>query len=503
MSSTPVQDPDLLKEVVEFWSNTSTDWANPGDGLRGASLAGAERTELQAMIARKRHNDAVRLAELNLLRRIRQEGLTGDQIREMERARDSAASSQGAKVSGAASNAPAHEAITVVLPPREAGLPDPTANQTPAAELLPGEGPERVIHDTELDQAAIAFANADFGGCEGALQELIGPGGRRHRHAPTWRALLDLYRATGQQSDFERLAQVYTSDLKQEPPQWVSIPRLAINMAGRTSRARRASGGSGPGSGRSPPAWQCPTLLDSAAISSMQTLTAAGPGNPVVDWTSAKVLTHDGAHSLLEWLQARADTAQRLSWKGTAALLDLLRDTPRSEGRPEDEVLWQLRLTILRLMGVQGPYDLVAMDFEAAYGTKAPPWTPAPAKVVEAELEPPPAQATAAEFSVSTAHNRLRGSADITVELVGQLTGDIHDTLARMLTAIEPGRSVRISCERLIRVDLMAAGELLNWIGARRAEGRRVRLIEVHRLLALFFCAMGLDDQATIELRPL
>jgi ABC-type transporter Mla MlaB component len=303
------------------------------------------------------------------------------------------------------------------------------------------------------------------------LQELISPGGRRHRHAPTWRALLDLYRATGQQSDFERLAQVYTSDLKQEPPQWVSIPRLAINMAGRTSRARRASGGSGPGAGRTPPAWQCPTLLDSAAISSMQTLTAAGPGNPVVDWTSAKVLTHDGAHSLLEWLQARADTAQRLSWKGTAALLDLLRDTPRSEGRTEDEVLWQLRLTILRLMGVQGPYDLVAMDFEAAYGTNT--------------------------------HDRLRGSADITVELVGQLTGDIHDTLARMLTAIEPGRSVRISCERLIRVDLMAAGELLNWIGARRAEGRRVRLIEVHRLLALFFCAMGLDDQATIELRPL
>jgi ABC-type transporter Mla MlaB component len=235
----------------------------------------------------------------------------------------------------------------------------------------------------------------------------------------------------------------------------------------------------------------------------MQTLTAAGPGNPVVDWTAAKVLTHDGAHSLLEWLQARADTAQRLSWKGTAALLDLLRDTPRSEGRTEDEVLWQLRLTILRLMGVQGPYDLVAMDFEAAYGTKAPPWAPAAARVVEAELEPPPAQATAAEFSVSTTHDRLRGSADITVELVGQLTGDIHDTLARMLTAIEPGRSVRISCERLIRVDLMAAGELLNWIGARRAEGRRVRLIEVHRLLALFFCAMGLDDQATIELRPL
>ena len=100
-------------------------------------------------------------------------------------------------------------------------------------------------------------------------------------------------------------------------------------------------------------------------------------------------------------------------------------------------------------------------------------------------------------------YDRLRGPSDITVELVGQLTGDINDTLARTLANIQSSRSVQISCSRLIRVDLMAAGELLNWVGARRAEGRLVRLIEVHRLLALFFCAMGLDDQATIELRPL
>jgi len=97
----------------------------------------------------------------------------------------------------------------------------------------------------------------------------------------------------------------------------------------------------------------------------------------------------------------------------------------------------------------------------------------------------------------------MRGPAEITVELVGQLTGDINDTLTRTLTAIQGSRSVQISCTRLIRVDLMAAGELLSWAGARRAEGRMVRFVEVHRLLALFFCAMGLDDQATIELRSL
>jgi len=549
MSSTPAQDPDLLKEVAEFWSNTSTDWANPAAGLREASLAGAERTELQAMIARKRHNDAVRLAELNLLRRIRQEGLTGDQIREMERVRASAASSQGAGPAGPANMrgtntgtpgrarprpAQGEDVITVVLPTRDADAASSTrtgdaakaaafsrapvttnatltgrarAEEPRRAELVQGDGQEEVNHDAELDQAAIAFANADFGGCESTLRELVGPGGRRQRHVPTWRALLDLYRATGQQADFERLAVAYMRDLQQAPPQWVSIPRLAMSIAGRPSKARNASGGASGGAsqaaGRAPAAWQCPTLLDSAAISSMLTASPLGQGAPVVDWTSAKVLTNDGAQSLLEWLQTRADTAELLCWKGTSALLDLLRDTPRSEGRPEDEVLWQLRLTVLRLIGVQGPYDLVAMDFKAAYGQAAPTWTAAAARIVEAEQERPSALATGADFSVSTMYDRLRGPSDITVELVGQLTGDINDTLARTLANIQSSRSVQISCSRLIRVDLMAAGELLNWVGARRAEGRLVRLIEVHRLLALFFCAMGLDDQATIELRPL
>jgi ABC-type transporter Mla MlaB component len=236
----------------------------------------------------------------------------------------------------------------------------------------------------------------------------------------------------------------------------------------------------------------------------MLTPRPTGQGAPVVDWTSAKVLTHDGAQSLLDWLLAHAeDTAQPLLWKGTSTLLDLLRDTPRSEGRPDDEVLWRLRLTVLRLLGIQGPYDLVAMDFKAAYGHDAPTWTAAATRIVEAEQEPPSALATGADFSVSTMYDRLRGPSDITVELVGQLTGDINDTLARTLANIQSSRSVQISCSRLIRVDLMAAGELLNWVGARRAEGRLVRLIEVHRLLALFFCAMGLNDQATIELRPL
>lgn len=548
MSSPPAKDPDLLKEVLEFLSNPSTDWTYPNDAARSGALAGAERTELQAMIARKRHNDAVRLAELNLLRRIRQEGLTGDQLREMEQAQGIATSSAGSDLQGAAGStgpkgkaartprgSSVHDdhAVTQVLPPRDPapiraggarelgtaavprnsmGATGPKAAGDPARSARPDrqaqderEDREEVNHDAELDQAAIAFANADFGGCENTLRELVGPAGRRHRHVPTWRALLDLYRATGQQTDFERLATAYTRDLAQTPPLWVSIPRLAMNLAPRAARAKTAAGDPTADAGREAPTWQCPTLLDDTAVRSMQAFMQREQSARVIDWTTAKVLTHEGAQCLLEVLQACTDRPERLVWKGTTALLDLLRDTPRAEGRAEDEVLWQVRLAVVRLMGVQGPYDLMALDFEAAYGKAAPPWSPAAAKIMAAEHWQPPAPspATGAEFSVSTLYDRLRGPSAITVELVGHLTGDIHEILAKTLSSIQASRSVQVSCARLIRVDLMAAGELMNWVGARRSEGRLVRFVEVHRVLALFFCAMGLDEQATIELRSL
>jgi hypothetical protein len=282
------------------------------------------------------------------------------------------------------------------------------------------EEQKEVNHDAELDQAAIAFANADFGGCESTLQELVGPGGRRQRHVPTWRALLDLYRATGQQSDFERLAVAYTRDLEQAPPQWVSIPRLAMSIAQRPSRAKTAPGGKSQAGGLDAPSWQCPTLLDDTAISSMQAFTQSERDAKVMDWTTAKVLTHEGAQRLLEWLQACADTPERLVWKGTTALLELLRNTPRAEGRPEDEVLWQLRLAVVRLMGVQGPYDLTALDFEAAYGKAAPAWYPAAAKI-EGVLDDFPRQHR-------TASGRQRGS-----EHQSQFVFGVHLSVARGL----------------------------------------------------------------------
>ena len=62
---------------------------------------------------------------------------------------------------------------------------------------------------------------------------------------------------------------------------------------------------------------------------------------------------------------------------------------------------------------------------------------------------------------------------------------------------------INVSCQKLIRVDFIAAGDLLNWVLERRAENRRVSFVDAHRLVALFFGAMGINENASIKIRTL
>ena len=43
--------------------------------------------------------------------------------------------------------------------------------------------------------------------------------------------------------------------------------------------------------------------------------------------------------------------------------------------------------------------------------------------------------------------------------------------------------------------DFIAAGDLLNWVLAQRNEGRAVQFVDTHRLVALFFGAMGINER--------
>ena len=222
MTSTRAKDSSLLKEAVEFLSNPVTDWADPNDSTQGAAEGGMDRSELQFMIARKRHNDAVRLAELSLLRRIRQEGLTGDQIREMERAQGFAPHGLLAEAPDAArpaaAGAPAprpgqaltmrsYEADTIVLPLRETDGQDQPGTQLaaepsgrPASVGRPGRAaraepsattPPKVKPAERLSGAEVAEREAATGQAQRTAGRLAGSGLPTEREEVTHDAELD------------------------------------------------------------------------------------------------------------------------------------------------------------------------------------------------------------------------------------------------------------------------------------------------------------------------
>ena len=272
----------FFRKVVKFVANPATDWAQLGAPSEDARESEYAKSELKAMIERKRRNDFVRKREFDMLRKVRREGLTSEQLATLggsSRIDDSEARmpESGAKpysgvkakideieqqmvgdglaspsrrtpsfydaptqpaTMGYAATQPDHGLGGRVTPPAPAavvmspGL-SPLNGSAESSELGRPFAAEvsEVEHDPELDEAVIAFANADFELCEDALAALTSANGPRAQHAETWLALFDLYRAIGQQQKFESLALDYAQQFGWSAPQWFSMPRLVAEAA--------------------------------------------------------------------------------------------------------------------------------------------------------------------------------------------------------------------------------------------------------------------------------
>ena len=75
----PKEGDSFFRKVARFVANPTTDWSeiNSRQDDPEGDLA---KAELRAMVERKRRNDFVRKRELDMLRRIRREGLTPEQL---------------------------------------------------------------------------------------------------------------------------------------------------------------------------------------------------------------------------------------------------------------------------------------------------------------------------------------------------------------------------------------------------------------------------------------
>jgi hypothetical protein len=577
--SEPKDTTSFFRKVVKFVANPTTEWAELGTPTDEARENEYAKSELKAMIERKRRNDFVRKREFDMLRKVRREGLTSEQLAALggssrlddseARIADSGAKAEhgvkakideieqqmvGDSYPGTLRRAPefynaptqpaplqSQEAARAAaaaaqkqnpigpprsdyfkattappLDPRPSPVPSPAVMSAGMSPLSPlnldavaadfgkafavevGE----VAHDPDLDEAVIAFANADFDQCEQSLASLTALGGSRAQHAETWLVLFDLYRAIGQQHKFESLALDYAQQFGWSAPQWFSMPKMVAEAASdEPASSSRIDGQVG---------WVCPGYIDADAVASLSSLALQMPLPWVFDWAALKGIDPEACGRLSElfrsWLPQKLD----MRWLSGERLFTVLQDLSPTSVRDVDPVYWQLRLDALRMANRPDQFDETAIDYCVTYEVSPPSWEGARCQVrvsgsTQSTMSPPLSQVS----EVSTSFVESQQSEDsamvqvASVELSGQLVGDISATIRKMDAELGRASMVNVSCTRLIRVDFIAAGDLLNWVLARRGESRSVSFVDSHRLVALFFGAMGINEHARVKVRTL
>ena len=367
------------------------------------------------------------------------------------------------------------------------------------------------LADPDLEEAAIRFANGDDAGAEAGLLAALQADNVDPDSADRWAAaLFDLYRSTGQQTSFDRVAIDYAQRFGRSAPAWFSTPDLLGHKAAGTPLAGRVQAALMSRQTE----WDCPAVLDVEAVHALQARLAREAEPWCLNWRQLSAITPDGARALAVLFAEWCSTPVKLNFLAADVLENTLRSLTPSGDKRVEPYWWRLRLDALRILRLQDEFELAALDYCVTYEVSPPPWSEARCEYVF--------EGANASTPLESAHGLMEGAAlsnpadlsqtstvlmgmDIlpaaVVELTGEVLGDAAEALDRLQSGLKGADRMVVSCARLIRVDFSAAGSILNWVALRESEGCQVQFRDVPCLVAAFFNVIGINEHARVILR--
>ena len=347
---------------------------------------------------------------------------------------------------------------------------------------------EKFVHEPDLEEAAILFANADYAGAARCLNEVL------VRHAKDdpadqheiWMTLFDLYRATGQQEPFEALAIDYAARYGRSAPLWFA-------MTAQRGAAPAAEGEAQP---QRELVWNAPATLGQQTVTALQASLARANPPWTLNWGRLATIEAPALGPLIELFGAWANQKVKLRLQGLAALHKVLQAHTVAEDRTQDPQWWLLRMALLRLTGQADDFEVMALDYCVTYEVSPPSWVDPKCSLLgdEAPAAPGPGDVPA------MAPPQEEPAAPV-AELAGEIEGDAQPQLAPLEALMPKGRPFVIACDRLIRIDFAAVGSVLNWAAVQQAQGRELHFHNLHRLIAVFFNVIGISEHAWVEPR--
>lgn len=368
--------------------------------------------------------------------------------------------------------------------------------------------------DPEIEEAAIRFASGDEVATEQGLLDVLTRkvnGGT----ADEWMALFDLYRATGQVEAFEGRAIDFANRFSKSAPQWFSMPDEAAKRVEKSHAASPAS--------KIRASWVADADLDAHAVTMLIKVLERTQQPWLLDWSEVETIQPMAVTRLYKLFVSWAQSDVEIRFTGTKRLLTTVQALTLSGDRSTDKACWDMHMALLRAMNLPDDFELTALDFCVTYEISPPGWEPPQCRFRDMGAESlgmaglvdstPPSN----DFATSTRPAGLsffkKGSTidpqatssfnfmALQGELVGELQGDPAGQLAELDKLMGEAVLRVISCRYLVRVDFAAAGAILNWVSAHQSAGRRVRFMDVHRLIVAFFHVIGITEYADVETR--
>ena len=374
--------------------------------------------------------------------------------------------------------------------------------------LAPDLEREPVVHDAELEEAAILFANGDDAGAEAGLLEILRPGASHANQVYTWLTLFDLYRAIGEQVKFEAAAIDFAQHFSRSAPQWFSLPDMVKALARPDEKSDHKSAAYD---------WTCPSVLSVQSVGVLNTVMGRAPMPWRLNWSYLKTIETAALEPLYKVFSQWAAQPLQLRFLGDAQLQQVLLEATPSGERATEAEWWQLRMQMLRVIHRPDDFEFAALDFCVTYEVSPPAWEVARCDykslddeggamgraTIIGEPTTENVYTTLMELEVDSVRDAPASTFTrfLSVDLSGQIQGDAVGVLDRLEASLIGAEKMQISCAKLIRVDFSAAGMLLNWVAARQAENRFVEFSEVNRLVAAFFNVIGIVEYAKVRAR--
>ncbi len=347
--------------------------------------------------------------------------------------------------------------------------------------------PAQPSSDTALSTASTLFASADYDRATQHLLRALRDKSKRAVQVQRLLALLEIYRATGNQGQFDWSVLEYFDYWDGCTPQWTTSQGLRTRtdkVSADTPATNTQFALSGLEDAR---VWRCPSVLSLGAVRKLRAHWLANR-HCGVDWTSLSTLDADASAALLACLTQAQGAPVQLVFVDTPNLLYVLEQaTP--QGQPHvARSLWELRFCLLELMQMRAAFDAAATDFCLTYLEPAPVWRGSPIHFIGDARVPAPVSANDPVDTPWRLHGHILGEKGLGLPAL-----PAHPALKR----------VNIACATLVRMDAGAIAQLLQWTRKAMAQKTEVHLQDVGVLVGAAWIAAGIDAFAQLHLREL